>query len=194
MTGIPPKRWWIRKSPKKERNCYKSKADALRVFLDWNMEYIDQVAGGESYEHGCAEFDSINHTYHVPRKRCVRTVAEAVWYALKGRGPAGQSPFCIRDIDLRTLNDTTSGRQGRGFQLPPHVQEDVLDEEQERYWKETAYDAGRSDCFITWRRRHGYFAQESPRARGRALHCVCRNTRGRFVTCPKPPDSDEVPF
>jgi hypothetical protein len=194
LRGIPPKRWWVRKSPKKARNCYKSKADALRAFLDWNLAFIDEAAGGESYKHGCSEFDSINRTYQVPRKRCVRTVAEAVWYALRGRGPGGQSPFCIQDIDLATLNRTTPGAKGRGFQLPPRVQEETLDEEQERYWREVAYESGRSDCFITWRKGHGYFARESPRARGRQLQCVCRTRRGRFMKCPEPPDVEEVPF
>ena len=193
LAGIPPKRWWIRKSPK-PRNCYKSKADALRAFLDWNLAFIDEAAGGVDYKHGCSEFDAINRTYQVPRKRCVRTVAEAVWYALRGRGPQGQSPFCIRDIDLRTLNRTTPGAKGAGFQLPPRAQEEMIDEEQERYWREMAYDAGRSDCFITWRRYHGYFAKESPRARGRMLMCVCRNRRGRFMPCPHPPEVEEVPF
>jgi hypothetical protein len=125
----------------------------------------------------------------------VRTVADAVWYALRGRGPAGQSPFCIRDINLRALNDTTAGRQGRGFQLPPHVEEEIVDEAQERYWRDMAYDAGRSDCFITWRRNHGYFTKETyPRRSKRQLQCVCRDRRGRFTKCERPPEADEVPF
>jgi hypothetical protein len=195
LVGIPPKRWSERKSPRYTRNCYKSKSDALRVFLDHNMEFIDEAASGETYQHGCSEFDSINRTYQVPRKRCVRTVADAVWYALKGRGPAGQAPFCIRDIDLATLNRTTAGSYGRGFQLPSFVEEAVIDEDQENWWREEAYQAGRSDCFITWRKGHRYFSKDSyPRRSGRMLMCVCRNRRGRFAICEEPPESEEVPF
>jgi hypothetical protein len=190
----PPARWWRRKPPK-ERNCYKHKSDALRAFLDYNMPFIDRYANGETYQHGCSEFDSINRKYDIPRSRCARTVVDAVWYALAGRTAGGKGPpYCVRDIDLRTLNETTPGSQGGGFKLPPAVQEELLDEETERYYRRVATEeAGRSDCFITYRKGHGYFSRERPGARGRALLCVCRKN-GRFARCAEPPPTDEVPF
>lgn len=186
-----PDRWWMRKPPK-NKACFKHKSDALRVFLDHNMSFIDRYAAGETYQHGCSEFDSINSKYDIPRSRCARTVVDAVWYALKGRGQGGGPPYCIKDIDLKALNETTAGSQGGGFELPPTVQEEVLDEDTERYWRDLAVQAGRSDCFITWRQKHGYFTPERPGAKKRALLCVCR-VRGRFARCPEAVE-EEVPF
>jgi len=140
----PPKNWWRRKRPKRIQRCYRVKSDALRVFLDENVDLVEEW-GGPGIKAGCSEFDSVNRKYGFERSRdCARTIATAVWYALPGSGHRGGPPYCLDDIDITALNDTSPGRMrtrtGQGFRLPDAVEEARLATEEERYYRERAED------------------------------------------------------
>ena len=108
----PPPKWWHRPSPK-PRACYRTKADALKAFLDTNSDIVENY-GGADYEVSPSEFDAINHKYDLKGKRAARSIADAVWHAM----PVGK-PFCLDRIDLDALNDTSPAREaGVAFRLP----------------------------------------------------------------------------
>ena len=108
----PPPKWWHRPSPS-PRACYRTKADALKAFLDTNSAIVENY-GGADYEVSPSEFDSINHKYDLKGKRAARSIADAVWAAM----PVGR-PYCLDRIDLDALNDTSPAREaGVAFRLP----------------------------------------------------------------------------
>lgn len=108
----PPPKWWHRPSVS-PRACYRTKADALKVFLDTNSDIVENY-GGADYEVSPSEFDSINHKYDLAGKRAARSIADAVWYAM----PVGR-PYCLDRIDIEALNDTSPAREsGVAFRLP----------------------------------------------------------------------------
>jgi hypothetical protein len=122
----PPKHWWRRPSPG-PRMCYRTKADALKVFLDVNSDIVENY-GGADYKVSPSEFDAINHKYDLKGKRAARTIADAVWAAM----PVGK-PYCIDRIDLDALNDTSPAREaGIAFRLPDYVYEAQMAEEEAR--------------------------------------------------------------
>lgn len=198
MRGLdaPPKNWWRRKPPKRERLCYRKKSDALRLFLDANYQTIESY-GGAGYRQSCEEFDSINHrySYGLKRKPCARSIAEAVWYALPGSGQGGGPPYCLDELDLETLNQTDPGLYHGGFRLPDSAEEAILSRDQERRWEEEAIDRGEIDgCHTTWRNGRGRFRTGRGLRRTRVRQCVCRDDRGRFKRCSASEACDEVPF
>lgn len=132
----PPKEWWRRTRPRTIQRCYRTKSDALRVFLDENVDLVERW-GGPDIPSGCSEFDSINRKYGLERpKECARTLATAVWYALRGSGHRGGPPYCLDDIDLDALNDTSPGHMQQGFRLPDVIEEERWAREEERYYRE----------------------------------------------------------
>ncbi len=193
VLDAPPRLWWRVPQPRKQQVCYRTKTDALNVFRNRNHAVIDRY-GGEDAVHRPAEFDVINHRFDLRGKRRVRTIAEALWYALPN-GP----PWCLDQIDLDLLNQTTPGRAGVGFQLPEYVVDRMVDRESERHEEERAIDEGVvTDCFTRHRsRRRGIFRPDGTRRTvphaDRERACVCRDRRGRFAKC-TPTYTDDVPF
>lgn len=188
MLATPPRLWWRQVIPKRQKNCYRKKSDALRLFVDENRQLIDHF-GGESMQHAPASFDAVNAKYD----ENATTIADAIWAAL----PTKRPPYCLTDIDLEALNDTQAAREaaddlGISFRLPPAA---LIQERPEpapepprpprdwktrcRRWKRQA-KARRAriaaDCYYD---RHGN------------ERCVCRDDRGAFVRCVDMPD---VPF
>jgi hypothetical protein len=129
--GRQPRQWWRQRPPAQDRVCYRTKTDALTAFLDTNYQIVENY-GGPSYRVGPSEFDAINHKYSLRGKKAARTIAEAVWAAM----PAGR-PFCLDEIDLDALNDTSPAREaGMNFRLPDYVFEAQAAAEEERFYRE----------------------------------------------------------
>lgn len=197
LTGLDaaPRNWWRRARPRRERLCYRKKSDALRLFLDANYETVESY-GGAGRQESCEEFDSINHkySYGFRRRPCARSIAEAVWYALRGSGAGGSPPYCLDEIDLDALNDTDPGVYHGGFRLPDVAYEEVHRREQERYYEDEAIDRGEIDgCFTQWRNGRGRFRAGRGVKRKRVRKCVCRDKNGRFAKCGSDA-CEEVPF
>lgn len=137
-----PAYWW-REPVKRPKVCYPSKSAALREFLDANWQIVEGY-GGIDYEQSPSEFDSVNHKYGLTGKNAARSIAQALWAAM----PSGQRPYCIEDIDLDALNDTSPAKwgvtddQGRAvetpFVLPAHVEESRLMREYEKHYRSLA--------------------------------------------------------
>jgi hypothetical protein len=133
--GMPP-RWWRRPLPKGGRSCYRTKADALKVFADENYAVIEEY-GGIDYNVSPAEFDAINHKYGLKGNRRARNIAEALWAAVP---PTRGRQVCLEDIDLQALNDTSPAREAREaigveFRLPDYIEEDILAKQEEEYYR-----------------------------------------------------------
>lgn len=132
------KGWMEKPLPKNlYRACYRTKTDALNVFLDANRGVVDDY-GGENMVHSRASFDAINNRYDIPPRRQVDTIAKAVWWALPGPGP-----WCLEDIDVELLNETAPAiynPRGLYFRLPDHIEEAQLLRKEAEYWQE-AYGA-----------------------------------------------------
>jgi len=198
LTGLDaaPRNWWRRKPPKREKLCYRRKSDALRLFLDANYKTVESY-GGAGYQQSCEEFDAINHEYSYGFKGrpCARSIAQAVWYALRGSGQGGGPPYCLDDLDIETLNRTDPGQYHGGFHLPNAAQDVILRREQERYWEEEAMDRGEIDgCHTLWRNGHGRFRTGRGARRKRVRQCICRDEVGRFKKCGSADACDDVPF
>jgi len=101
----PPANWWRRPAPPKDRQCYRTKIEALTKFLEANREIVENY-GGADYQVSPSEFDSVNHKYNLTGKKAVRTIADAVWVAM----PVGK-PYCLDRIDLDALNGTSPARE-----------------------------------------------------------------------------------
>lgn len=123
--------WWTKTAPEDDRVCYSTKTKALKAFLDTNYEIV-QNYGGADYEVSPSEFDAINHKYNLRGKQVAKTIAEAVWAAM----PEGK-PFCLDQIDVDALNDTSPARESHvGFRLPDYIHEAAFAAEQERYYRD----------------------------------------------------------
>jgi hypothetical protein len=185
----PPRRWWTKKLPKKARLCYRKKTDALNVFLDENYKLVERW-GGPDIKAGCSEFDAVNHKHGLKKKKCAKTIADAVWLSLRGSGHRGGPPYCLDEIDLESLNDTAPGQLYNGFRLPPKAHEEVLRREEERYYEEQMMDEGMFDtCSTVY--RHKKSGRFKSTRNGRVRQCQCRDERGRFKKCGR---EEEVPF
>lgn len=105
--------WWRRYRKPEHKLCYRSKTEALTAFRDANRGTIESW-GGLDVTSSPAEFDAINHR-HSDRLRGKKaiTLAQALWAAM----PNG-APYCLDEIDVEALNDTSPGRAGSGFRLP----------------------------------------------------------------------------
>lgn len=122
-----PDRWWTGKPPREEKLCYKRKTDAMLMFLDWNQNVVEEY-GGATAKGSHGEFDAMTKHGALPTD-----IAEAVWVSLPA--PARGRKFCLEDIDVDALNDTSPGRSHDvGFQLPDYVVEaKLLEQEYEHY-------------------------------------------------------------
>lgn len=122
-----PDRWWQAKIPTEDKLCYRIKTDALNKFRDRNQDVIDQW-GGETAKGSRGEFDALTKFGVLPTD-----IAEALWVSLPPPPPGRK--FCLEDIDIDALNDTSPGRNHPvGFQLPDYVLEaKIIEEEYERY-------------------------------------------------------------
>jgi hypothetical protein len=134
--GKPPRgmpgRWWRRPLPRGGRSCYRTKADALKVFADENFAVIEEY-GGIDYNVSTQEFDSINHKYGTE----ATNIAEALWAAVP---PTRGRQVCLEDIDLDALNDTSPARNAREtigleFQLPSSIMVDKWAAQEEEYYR-----------------------------------------------------------
>lgn len=126
--AVMPARWWQAKIPKENRLCYRIKTDALNKFRDRNQDVIEQW-GGITAKGSRGEFDALTKYGVLPTD-----IAEALWVSMPPPPPPGHK-FCLEDIDVDALNDTSPGRNHPvGFQLPDYVLEaKLIEEEHERY-------------------------------------------------------------
>lgn len=122
-----PGLWWRKKPPKENKLCYRRKTDALNKFRDWNFDVIEEW-GGITAKGSRGEFDALTKFEVSPTD-----IAEALWVSLPAV-PRGRK-YCLEDIDVEALNDTSPGKSHPvGFQLPDYVHEaKLIAEEQERY-------------------------------------------------------------
>lgn len=184
MTRMP-KSWWTRRLPANAstRTEFPTKADALRVFIERNRAVIDEF-GGEDAVHRPAEFDAINHRFGLKGARQVKTIAGALWSALRG-GP----PWRLQDIDVALLNDTAPGQREGGFQLPDQVHEQIQQHAAVQHYEDQGIEGGLIDqCFDRLRGTgDGRFRQSAHartvRGAKRERACVCRTPHGRFESC-----------
>lgn len=117
-----PDRWWNEKIPRQDKLCYRRKTDALNKFRDWNQAVID-AWGGETAKGSGGEFDALTKFEVAPTD-----IAEALWASLPA--PGRHRKFCLEDIDIEALNNTSPGiNHPVGFQLPDYVVESKLLEE-----------------------------------------------------------------
>jgi hypothetical protein len=121
--------WWLKAAPEEDRVCYDTKTKALKAFLDTNYEVV-QNYGGADYAVSPSEFDSVNHKYNLRGNRAAKTISQAVWAAM----PEGK-PYCLDQIDLDALNDTSPAREAAPFRLPDFVYEAAMAQEEERYYR-----------------------------------------------------------
>lgn len=167
------------------------------MFRDWNQKVIENY-GGPTYATSPAEFDSVNRKYDTR----VDTIAEALWVTMpKDR------PYCIDDIDLDALNDTSPARESRDqlgieFELPDFVHEEILIQQE----REAMHERAAGEMPKDWKTRcRSWKKQELEKSRkvasdcysgkGKKERCVCRNDRGSFVKCPVPRSGrSAVPF
>lgn len=115
------------------RVCYKTKRDALNVFLDWNTNIINDY-GGSTAKHSAESFEAINHKFDIKGKRRVDSIAKAAWWVL----PAG-SPYYLEDIDVEILNRTAPAiynDRGLSFSLPDYAEERRLVDQEQQYWED----------------------------------------------------------
>jgi hypothetical protein len=119
-----PDRWWTKPAPREDRICYRSKTDALNKFRQHNQAVIDDW-GGMTASGSRGEFDALTKHGAAPIN-----IAEALWLALPPRGP-----FCLDELDVEALNDTSAGRDHPvGFQLPDYVLETELVRKEAEYY------------------------------------------------------------
>jgi hypothetical protein len=106
---------------------YRTKRDALNVFIDWNISAIDEAFSGPNAKQPYDSFDNINHRYGLKGKRRVDTFAKALWWAM----PSG-SPYYLEDIDVNMLNETSPMRHNttRTLMLPDYAEERRLLEQE----------------------------------------------------------------
>lgn len=105
--------WWRNYRRPDEKLCYRSKTQALQAFRDANRGIIESW-GGLDVTSSPSEFDAINHRHsgRLRGKKAI-TLAQALWASM----PNG-APYCLDQIDIEALNDTSPGRIGSGFRLP----------------------------------------------------------------------------
>jgi len=135
-SGYDP-RYPTRKMPKDPTKIsYKTKRDALNVFIDWNSSIIDEAFSGPSARQPYDSFDNINHRFGLTGSRRVDTFAKALWWAM----PAG-SPFYLEDIDVEMLNATSPmiHNTDRRLTLPDYAEEQRLLEKQRDYYESRYY-------------------------------------------------------
>lgn len=122
-----PDRWWNEKTPSDAKLCYKLKTDALNAFMDWNSDVVEEY-GGPTAKGSRGEFDAMTKYGVLPTD-----IAEAVWVSLPS--PVRGRKFCLEDIDVEALNETSPGRSHDvGFQLPDYVVEaKLLEKEYDHY-------------------------------------------------------------
>ena len=129
-----PDRWWTKRAPRESKLCYATKTDALNKFREWNQAVIDDY-GGETAQGSKGEFDAMTKHGALPKN-----IAEALWIALPPEKTRyGKGPFCLEDIDVEALNETSAGQHSvTGFTLPEFVSERLIDKEYERYYRDEA--------------------------------------------------------
>lgn len=122
-----PRDWWRGRAPREDKLCYKTKTDALNKFREWNQDVIEEW-GGEDARGSRGEFDALTKYEASPV-----TIAEALWVALPP--PVRGKKYCLDDIDVDALNETSPGQNHDvGFQLPDYVIEaKLIEEEYRRY-------------------------------------------------------------
>lgn len=126
-----PDRWWTRRIPRDSKLCYASKTDALNVFRSWNQSVIDEY-GGETAGGSRGEFDALTKYGALPTN-----IAEALWLALPAE-KTRKGHYCLEDIDVEALNQTSAGQHGAGFVLPEYVAEKLIDRQYEEYYRRDA--------------------------------------------------------
>lgn len=135
--------WWRKPTPPRRRygTCFRTKTDALNAFRAANWKTIE-AWGGMDRKESPAEFDAINHKYGLKGRRAARDLATAMWAALPTREP----PYCLDDIDLDALNDTSPAHEAGAFRLPDWAYENRYAAEQEAYYREQGLGNARNVC------------------------------------------------
>jgi len=185
--------WVRRKPPTRDKRCYRVKADALKAFQEANRRVIDNY-GGETYNQSPAEFDAINHKYGLKGRRKVRNIAEALWVAMPS-----DRPFCLDNIDLDALNDTSPAREakralGIQFELPDFAHK--MPPRWRRMPSRKPPKNWQAKC-ATWKKAEAaekrQLTDECFTDRYGNEKCVCRKG-GRFVSCTPGGFVPGVPF
>lgn len=123
--------WWRRESA--PRRCFRTKTEALRVFRGANQDTIGHW-GGMDLTSSRGEFDAINTRYlRRLRGKPANTIAQAFWAAM----PPGP-PYCLDDLDLDALNETSPGQHGQGFRLPNWMEDDRVRRAEARHYARAA--------------------------------------------------------
>jgi hypothetical protein len=124
-----PEKWWHKPAPREDRRCYRSKTDALNKFREWNQGVIDDY-GGMSARGSRGEFDALTKY-----DALATNIAEALWLALPPeRVNFGKGPFCLDQIDVEALNDTSPARDHPvGFKMPDFVFESEIRRKEAEY-------------------------------------------------------------
>lgn len=130
LRGLPED-WWRKRREPDERLCYRTKSEALQAFRDANRRQIE-AWGGLDVTASPAEFDAINARYGLKGSRAVRSLSQALWAVM----PA-HAPFCLDEIDVETLNDTSPGQAGTGFQLPSWAYDLIAARDEAEYYAQT---------------------------------------------------------
>jgi hypothetical protein len=122
--------------PKQPRVCFQTKRDALKVFADANQHVLQSRGGGLYDKDSSGGFDAINHAYDLTGRCQVNTMAKALWVALpRGSAAPKYRPYCLTNIDIKTLNDLPVAAEAGGFRQPDHVYEAGIESEEEAYYR-----------------------------------------------------------
>lgn len=109
--------WWRQHRAQPQLLCYRTKSAALQAFRDANRTIIEEW-GGLDREDSPAEYDAVNHRHGLKGKRAVRSLSAALWVSMPSH-----PPYCLDQLDLMALNDTSPGHIGSGFRLPDWTHE-----------------------------------------------------------------------
>lgn len=131
-----PNDWYRWRPQRRSRGpvCYQTKAEALQAFRDANRGIIDDWGGLDAVGRP-ADFDALNHKLGLKGGGAIRTLAQAMWHAMPPR-----RPFCLDEMDIDTLNETSPGQRGSGFQLPEAAWDALVQREQARHYRDQSDD------------------------------------------------------
>lgn len=125
------------RKPKAPRVCFQTKRDALKVFASANPQVLQERPGGGLYDKDSSGgFDAINHKYGLRGKCQVNTMAKALWVAMaRGSNAPKYRPYCLTNLDIKTLNELPVVQEAGGFRQPDHVYEADVESEEEAYYR-----------------------------------------------------------
>jgi hypothetical protein len=133
FSGYDPKYAQRKLPPDPTKISYRTKRDALNVFIDWNLGIIDEAFSGPTAKQPPDSFDNFNRMFDLEGRRQVDTFAKALWLAM----PPG-SPYYLEDINVEMLNETSPMRHNtdRYLTIPDYAEESRLLAKEAEYWEE----------------------------------------------------------